>query len=239
MTEQRTTEWYKQRLGKITASEVAVIMKNKRGKVADGELPFADAAYTYLDGKIMENYLPIHETDQLSQNIVEDYIEQHSYASRAAEWGVLNEDYARERYAEEMGVEILQVGFIPYEKYPKLAGGSPDGLVREERGGIEIKCPYTLEKHLQHLLYEAPSDLKSGEPDYYWQCVMNMLITGCDYWDFVSYNPYVYSGKQLKVLRIMRDNDEIKTLEDRIELAVSYIKGQMAKLDNAQMIITK
>ncbi len=247
-------EWYKSRISKITASEVTKLMKERKEPMTEEELaawkeqnpksrattktvPFSDASFTYLNSKVMENYLPLTSTDIHSKNIIEEYIEQHSFSNRATEWGTLMEDSARVRYAEVMGYEVLTVGFVPYDKYPNLAGGSPDGLIREEKGGIEIKCPFTLEKHLQHLLYEKPEDLKDNEPDYYWQCCMNMLVTNCDFWDFVSFNPYVSRSKQLKVLRIPRIDEEINLLMERIDLAVEYIRTQMDKINNMEMII--
>lgn len=252
--DQRTKEWFICRLGKITASEVVNLMKehkepmteeelaewkkaNPKSRVTTKTVPFSDASYTYLNGKVMENYLPIHSKDITSKNIVEEYVEQHSFSNRATEWGVLMEDSARQRYSEEMGYEVIQVGFIPYPEFPNLAGGSPDGMIREEKGGIEIKCPFTLEKHLQHLLYKTPDELKENEPEYYWQCYMNMLVTECDFWDFISYNPYVSRSKQLKVLRIKRNEEEIKLLKERIALAVEYMREQMSKIDNIQTII--
>lgn len=254
--EQRSNEWFKARLGKITASEVSVLMRDRKEPMTDEELaewkaknpksrvttkvvPFSDATFTYLNGKVMENYLPLTSEDIRSKNLVEEYIEQHSFSNRATEWGTLMEDSARLRYSEVMGCEVITVGFEPYKEFPNLAGASPDGMIREERGGIEIKCPFTLEKHLQHLLYEKPEDLKKNEPEYYWQCYMNMLVTGCDFWDFVSFNPYISRSKQLKVLRINRDETEIALLEERLALAVEYIREQMNKINHIEPIIIK
>lgn len=252
--EQRSNEWFKARLGKITASEVAVLMKDRKEPMTEEELaewkeknpksrvttkivPFSDATFTYLNGKVMENYLPLNFKDIHSKNIIEEYIEQHSFSNRATEWGTLMEDTARQRYAEVMGYEVLTVSFEPYKEFPYLAGASPDGLIQEENGGIEIKCPFTLEKHLQHLLYEKPEDLKENEPEYYWQCYMNMLVTEREFWDFVSFNPYISRSKQLKVLRINRDETEIKLLKERIALAIEYIREQMNKINNVETIV--
>ena len=222
MTEEELAEWKK---------------ANPKSRVTTKTVPFSEATYTYLNGKVMENYLPLNSSDIRSRNIVDEYIEQHSFSNRATEWGTLMESDARDRYAETMGCEILEVGFIPYEQFPNLAGGSPDGLIREETGGIEIKCPFTLEKHLQHLLYEKQEDLKENEPEYYWQCIMNMLVTDCDFWDFISFNPYVSRSKQLKVLRINRNEEEFKELAHRIALAVEYIRNKMEQINNIETII--
>lgn len=247
-------EWKRQRLGKITASEISCLMKNHKRAMTDDELAahkaanpksrvttveeaFSDASFTYLNRKVMENYLPLSYSTDEEKNVVDEYIEEHSITNRAMSWGVLWEDTARKRYAESMGYEVLEVGFVPYDKYPKIMGVSPDGLIREENGGCEIKCPYTMEKHLQHLLYKTPQDIKENDEAYYWQMYACMLVTDRDFWDFVSFNPYVSRSKQLKILRVNRDEEEIKTLSERIELAVSYIREKMQELDNIQTII--
>ncbi|MBO4787072.1 MAG: YqaJ viral recombinase family protein [Prevotella sp.] len=256
MIEQRTIEWHKQRLGKITASEIYVLAKDRKVAMTDEELaeykaanpksrvttkvvPFSDATFTYLNRKVMENSMPLWSKDVVSINMIEEYVEQHNVTNRAMQWGTDLEPMARDKYAEVMGYEVFEVGFIPYAKYPNLCGGSPDGLIREEKGMIEIKCPYTLEKHLEHFLYAKPDDLKEGNEQYYWQCIANMLFTDTEYCDFVSYCPYVSPSKQIKVLRIPRNEDDIKLLTERIKLAVDYIKIQLAILNDVKAIITE
>jgi hypothetical protein len=252
--EQRSREWFLARLGKITASEISCLMKNHKRAMKDEELAafkaanpksrvttveeaFSDATFTYLNRKVMENYLPINSKDTYSQNCIDEYIEIHSTSSAATRYGTDIEPMARERYAEIMGYEVYETGFVPYEKYPKLVGGSPDGLIREEIGIIEIKSPFSLEKHMQHFLYECQDDLKENEEDYYWQCVGNMLFTDTTFCDFISFSPYVGKSKQIKVLRIQRRDEEIKLLEERIGLAVDYIREKITQLNNIQMII--
>ena len=251
--EQRSSEWYRARLGHITASECSLLMKNHREPMTPEEIvahkalnpksratlkevPFSDATFTYLNAKVMENYLPLQSDDVLSRNIVDDFVEQHNYTSRAAEWGVMMEDEARNRYAELRGCQVEEVGFVPYDRFPKLVGGSPDGLVGDD-GGIEIKCPFTLDKHMQHYLYVNYAQLRENEPEYYWQCVMNMMVTGRVWWDFVSYCPYVAASKQIKVLRIPRDECDMRSLEDRITLAVEYMRRMMEKIEMTPNII--
>lgn len=251
---QRSDGWKRQRLGKLTASEIHVLMNNHKeemtaeelaeyqlanpkSKVKTKSVPFSDTTYSYLNRKVMENYLPLNSKDQDSMNAIDEYIEQHSFSSRATDHGTLWEDTARIRYAEAMGYEVLEVGFVPYEKYPNLVGASPDGMIREANGGIEMKCPFNLEKHLQHYLYFSPEQLKDEEPAYYWQSVMGMLVTGSEFWDFVSFNPYVSKSKQLKVLRIQRNEDDIRLLANRIDLAVEYMKSSLEKMESIENIV--
>lgn len=253
--EQRTNEWFRARLGHITASECFVLTKDRKEPMTDEELaaykaenpksrvttktvPFSEATFTYLDRKVMENLLPLNSKSIEARNAVDDYIETHAVTNRAMEWGTLMEDEARNRYAREMSYEVFTMGFEPYDRYPNLVGGSPDGAIRQEDGIIEIKCPFQLEKHLQHVLYKTPADLKENEPEYYWQCVLNMLICDMQFCDFISYSPYVSKSKQLKVLRIPRIEEDFRLLRDRIELAVLYIKSRLEQLNIIPNIIT-
>lgn len=252
--EQRTKEWFRARLGKITASEIYVLMKDKKVPMSEEELaeakaanpksrvttkvvPFSDMTETYLNRKVMENYLPLNSKSIESINAVDEYIEEHTETNKAMRYGTFWEDTARNRYAETMGYEVLQVGFVPYDCFPNLVGASPDGMIRQENGGCEIKCPYTVEKHYQHMMYETSNDLKENDPQYYWQIMTCMLVTGCDFWDFVSFNPYMSKSKQLKVLRIQRNEEELKKLKTRIELAVAWMQTAMAQLDKIEKII--
>ena len=253
--EQRTVEWSKARLGKITSSEIYVLTKDRKVGMSEEELaehrtanpksrvttkvvPFSDATFTYLNRKVMENSMPLWSDDVVSVNMVEEYIEQHSTSTRAMQWGSDMEPVARKRYAEAMDYEFFEVGFIPYKTYPNLCGGSPDGMIRQENGVIEIKCPYTLEKHLQHFLYTSAQDLKDNDEQYYWQCVNNMIVTDTDFCDFISYCPYVSQSKQLKVLRIYRNDADVDFLKDRISLAVEYIREKLHALNEVKSIIT-
>lgn len=252
--DQRSNEWFRARLGHITSSEISVLMKDHKEAMTDDELaafkeanpksrvttkmvPFSDATFTYLNRKVMEHYLPINSRDTYSQNCVDEYIEMHSMSNMATRYGTDIEPMARDRYAEVMGYEVYETGFVPYSKFPKLVGGSPDGVIRQEKGVIEIKSPFTLEKHLQHFLYEKPDDLKENEDEYYWQCVANIFFTETDFCDFISFCPYVSKSKQLKVLRIPRIEEEINLLSERIDIAVEYIRSQINKINNMQTII--
>lgn len=254
MIEQRTPEWRRLRLGHITASEISVLLKDRKVAMTEEELaeykaanpksrattkmvPFSDATFTYLNRKVMENLLPVNSKDTYAQNCVDEYIELHSQESAATRYGTEMESMAREKYAETMGYEVYESEFVPYKVYPKLVGGSPDGLIRQENGIIEIKCPFTLEKHLQHVMYVHQRELKENEEEYYWQCVSNMLFTDTEFCDFVSYCPYVSKSKQLKILRVFRDENEIKLLSERIALGVTYMKEQLALLSKVNMII--
>ena len=252
--EQRSMEWRRARLGKLTSSDISVLMKDHKEQMTEEELaeykaanpksrvttkvvPFSDATFSYLNRKVMEHFMPVDSKDQYSQNCIDEYIELHSQESAATRYGTDMESMARDKYAETMGYEVYVTGFAPYDKYPRLVGGSPDGMIRQEVGIIEIKCPFTLEKHMQHLMYESQADLRENEEEYYWQCMANILFTDTQFCDFVSYCPYVSKSKQIKILRVHRDEEDIKLLKERITLAVQYMKDKIDSIKNVENII--
>ena len=116
---QGSTEWFYQRLGKVTASRVAdVIAKTKTGYSAS-----------------RENYMAQLVVERLTNTKAE------SYTSAAMMHGVEQEPFARAAYEAAQGVMVEEVGFVPHPSI-EWAGASPDGLVGDD-GCIEIKCPNT------------------------------------------------------------------------------------------------
>lgn len=251
MIDQRSREWAICRLGKITASEIYVLMKDRKEPMTEEELaewkkanpksrvttktsPFSEATFTYLNRKVMENFLP--KDDVI---MIDGYLDWHNVSSRAMDFGTEWEPDARRHYTEVTGMGVDEAEFIPYKKYPNLVGGSPDGLNHDGIGGIEIKNPYTLEKHMQHLLYMTPQDLKENDEQYYWQCVSNMMFCEREYWDFMSYSPYLSSDLNTKILRIPKDDEEFKLLSERIDLAAEYMQKKLIEISQVNNIITE
>lgn len=243
---QRTKEWFLARKGKITASEVYLLLNNHKEAMTEEELaefkkanpksrtttkevPFSDGTFTYLNKKIAEFYM--------SDNAYLEDVEVHQVNNNAMKYGTFWEDTARQRYALEMGYEVYEVGFIPLKGYELYAGGSPDGMIREENGLIEIKCPFNSEVHQDYLLFEKPEDLKEYNIQYYSQIQMNIIVTECDFCDFVAFDPRTLRDNQLKVIRIPKDIPFCNLLLERIALAKDYYIDRMDKLSNIKTII--
>ena len=249
---QRTKEWFLQRKGKITASECYVLLNNSKvamtedelkawkesnpkSRVTTKEVPFSTGTYSYLDEKIAEFYMP--------DNAYLEYLELCKYETKAMQWGTYWEEEARNHYSTEMGYDIVDAPFIPLKGYEKFAGGSPDGINKDENGIIEIKCPFNPATHLKYLLFEKPEDLLEEVEQYYVQCQYNMMCvelekgTPITFCDFVSFDSRTTATKKLKVLRIPKDEEMQKKLMERTALAVEYIKQQMDKIDNVATII--
>lgn len=111
--EQRTEDWYKARLGKVTASRVASVLAKK-------------------DSATRADYLTDLVLERLTGNPTEMFV------SSAMQWGTDTEPQARMAYEAHTNNLVDEVGFIDH---PTIAnfGCSPDGMVGQE-GLIEIKC---------------------------------------------------------------------------------------------------
>ena len=115
--EQRTDEWFKARLGKVTASRVSdVLAKIKSGEAA-----------------VRRNYKMQLATERLTGQKTD------SYTNQAMQDGIDREDTARQIYEIVRDIKVEQVGFIDHPTI-KMAGASPDGLL-PDNGVLEIKCP--------------------------------------------------------------------------------------------------
>jgi putative phage-type endonuclease len=125
--EQGTEEWFKARLGKVTASRVAdVIAKTKSG--------YSTSRDNYMAQLICERL-----TGQQGE----------SFSNAAMAWGSETEPLARSAYENARGLLVTEVGFVNHPSI-EMSGASPDGLV-ETLGMLEIKCPNTA-THIDTLL---------------------------------------------------------------------------------------
>ena len=209
---QRTTEWYLARKGMITASEIVNILVKSKSK----DEVFGKTAITYLNEKISERFM---DSEQFIY-----YNEDVKRSTPAMKWGNEYEDTAREVYEMATGNTVMDEPFQKLKGFEEFVGGSPDGRLSTMDGIIEIKCPYNPAVHLEHVSWKEPKDLLAGNPQYYAQVQANMMITGTNYCDFISYSPLYRNRLDLSVLRVPRDEDYLKNLQERIELAVEYIK---------------
>jgi putative phage-type endonuclease len=189
MTEiiQGTEEWFAIRCGKVTASRVAdVIAKTKTGW-----------------GASRKNYAAQLLVERMTNTV------QKGYVNAAMQWGTETEPEARAAYQFENNVRVGLVGFVDHPTI-KMAGASPDGLVRED-GLLEIKCPETA-THIEILRGQ------SIPGNYITQMQWQMACTGRQWCDFVSFDPRMREEMRLFIKRVARDASLIKELE--MEVAV-------------------
>src|SRR5699024_467093 len=112
---------------------------------------------------------------------------------------------AREKYiANQADVKVTTVGFI---KHPTIAnaGASPDGLVNDD-DLLEIKCPKTF-THLQF------SKTRQPKREYIFQMQWQMICTGRQWCDFVSYDDRLSAALSYICVRIHYDESLAKEIE--------------------------
>lgn len=217
---QRTTDWYLARKGMITASEIVNILTKGRGK----DEVFGKTALSYLNEKLAERFMDAEQFIFYSEDV--------KRSTPAMRWGNEYEDTARKVYEMASGNTVMDEPFQKLKGFDDYVGGSPDGRLSTMDGIIEIKCPYNPAVHLEHLNWKTPKDLLAGNPQYYAQVQANMLITGTEYCDFISYSPLYRNKMDLSILKVPKDEEYLKNLMERINLAVEYIK-EKEKVYNA------
>jgi putative phage-type endonuclease len=205
MIEQRTEEWFQQRLGKVTASRISdVIAKTKTGVSTS-----------------RQNYLVQLVSERLTGK------KGDSFVNQAMLDGIEREGAARAIYMLNRDVSVTEVGFFDHPVI-KNSGASPDGAVNAEEEGkyaglIEIKCPIET-THTNTLMS------KSVPSKYIPQMQWQLACTGAKWVDFVSYNPNFPMELQLFVARVDRDDTYIAELEAEVIKFLEEVEQTIIKL---------
>jgi len=205
MIEQRTEEWFQQRLGKVTASRISdVIAKTKTGVSTS-----------------RQNYLVQLVSERITGK------KGDSFVNQAMLDGIERESAARELYMRTRGVSVTEVGFFDHPTIA-MSGASPDGAVNAEEDGkyaglIEIKCPIET-THTNTLMS------KSVPSKYIPQMQWQLACTGAKWVDFVSYNPNFPEELQLFVARVDRDDTYIAELEAEVIKFLNEVDQTIIKL---------
>jgi len=243
-TEQRTEEWYAQRLGKFTASRFGDLMTNSRKK--DEVLGATAVSYIY------------EKAAELLTG------ERKEIFGAALDWGTENEPICKAYFQETTGLTIEEMPFVSINDY---SGASPDGFIgvlwtrgdsgieciqgtakltiasadvltlnttpieivaapgagyatKEYGELIEIKCPYNTSNHLK-TAFEGYID-----PKYMWQMQGQMLATGASVCRFVSFDPRIKDERfKLIEIRVEQDLEMQEQLRERLEFANDYLSN--------------
>lgn len=131
-------------------------------------------------------------------------------------YGNETEPLAADFFAKKFNVELEEIGFQTFGEH---AGGSPDRIFDYDgkKHGLEIKCPYNSENQINYLMLTDAWDLKRNYPDYYWQCVSNMLFMDIPVWHFVTYDPR-FVDDSMKMSHLVIDNKFEEVKEDQVKI---------------------
>lgn len=199
--EQGSSDWLKMRLGVITASCAHDLLPSKTGK------GFKQARQTYMNQLIAE--ICTGRGEELN--------------AKALSWGKENEVAARAAYQFEAGEKIEDGGFI--YGLDKRVGCSPDGIVTGKNKGLELKCPYSSDTHINFLVQDVIKD------EYITQCQWSMWVAGFDVWAFASFDPRM-KKHMIKIQLIERD-PKMMALFD--EIVPGFIEEMNQILDRLEI----
>ena len=164
-----------------------------------------------------KNYLAELVIERLTTPPTED----NGYKNQSMQFGIDNEPVARLAYELETGNTVEEAFF---EQLDDDIGASPDGYVRDD-GLIEIKCPNTA-THIDTLRSQKVPN------QYFVQIQGQLLCTGRDWCDFVSFDPRLPENAQLFIKRVNRDELFIKELRHELKKFIKEVDKEVSFIAN-------
>ena len=192
--DQNSDEWIQIRVGKFTASTF-------------GDLFMKPDTKTYQNAIIKVAYEKVTGESE------------ESYSNKWMQRGHEREPLAREAYELLTFSTIEPGGFYEYNEF---VGASPDGKIKGENGGVELKCPSF---NVYHEYLETGKLPKS----YYWQVHGQLLCTG---WDFIDYMPFSSLKLKLITLRVYRDEKVLDELKSKLTGCIEEVQCLIKKIQS-------
>lgn len=181
------------RPGYLTPSTFSDLMSNGRGSDQMGK-----TALKIVDNLIMDLLGVIREEEP---------------TPKTCQWGIDHEWEAIQKYQEETFREVQCPVDFKESATHSYVGGTMDGLIGKN-GGIEIKCPFSSNEHLNNL-----KNAKQFKTIYKYQLQGYFWIFELEWIDCVSYDPRFPEPNNLTIHRVYPDLDIIEALKTRCELA--------------------
>lgn len=198
--DQRSDEWYQARLGRLTGSAAGEMLAT----IKSGEA----AARRDLRVRLV--------VERLTGQPQED-----GYTNAWMQRGIDKEPDALAAYEALTGSMAWPVGFLAHDDL--MAGCSPDGLVNDGKGVLELKCP----KSATHLSYLKASQIPSL---YMPQLTHNLWITGADWADFVSFDDRFQSELQIVHMRLHASDVDLSAYELTVRLFLAEVDKEVEAL---------
>jgi len=184
--EQRSDEWFKARLGRFTGSTISKLM----GGPATREGEILQKVEEILTGGWREINAP------------------------SLEWGTKLEPALIYEYEKRTKQSVGDIAFVPFGEW---GGCSPDGKILGKNKIIEGKCPSNGRYHLEALLIKDQEDFKNNatikKRGYYNQVIWNMMVTGADACDWISYDPRFNSPLNMRIITIEHDQERWEEIQ--------------------------
>jgi hypothetical protein len=184
---QRSPEWFKLRLGRVTASRLddwLAVSKSKAGP-----------------GKPLKKRLDYEKELLFERSFGVSY---ENFVSAAMQEGIDFEDFARKQYEKITGTVVEEVGCW----YNDLFVASPDGVIvkRNENGDVESFKDVIGLIETKVLRDNSFTDvLTDGVPEKHWRQIQGCLYASKAEWeDYVAIN---LNTKKIKIIRVYPDQE--------------------------------
>lgn len=168
---QGTAAWVRERIGHLTASNMAKAIAFKK------------------DGKETAERAKL-KAQVIAERMVDGAVDH--YVTPEMEWGLMYEHEAQAKYAELSGRHVTPGGFV-HHRTIEFFGASPDSFVDHD-GLLETKCPKT-ETHIGYMLAGVVPE------DYQPQMLAQIACTGRKWVDFCSYDPRIKDERRRIFIR--------------------------------------
>lgn len=193
---QGSDEWHQARCGLLTASEIKLLLSPKTLKPLNNDK--TRAHIWELAAQRISNYVePTYIGDDMLR-------------------GHADEILACELYAKHFA-PVIECGFITNDEWGFMLGCSPDGLVGDD-GGLECKSrrqKFQVQTIVEHHRAGTIPD------DFILQVQTCLLITGRQWWDFISYS----GGMPMRPIRVEANTE----IQDAIIEAAGEAERQIAE----------
>lgn len=187
--QQRSDEWFEQRRGKCTASELYKIM---------GVRGFGETGESYTFDKACEVVFGLPDEDE--QIITWDMLR-----------GQQLEPLAFSKFKELKELDFLEVKESQFIDFNDYSGASPDGFV-SNNSNLEIKCPKR-----NNFFKIVAMEHEAINKNYIYQMQFQMMATNTDKTYFFNY--YIDKGFEMwHELEVYPDEKIIKTINERLEM---------------------
>lgn len=215
--DQGSAEWFTLRMGIPTASEFhRIIQPGGEPRFKKNGEPYKTSAGELSEGRWAYAY----------ELAIERLLKESKMTIDGLQWverGKMLEADAVELYEAIYG-PTAKCGFLMPDT--KIWGCSPDRLLCDDVGGLEIKCP-SGPKHLAYFI-DGPGT------NYKCQVQGSLLISGFDHWDFLSYHPQLPEV----LIRFERDQPFIDKMEAGLRQFLTEIDEVCAKVKEAGFVPT-
>ena len=130
--------------------------------------------------------------------------QESDYVSADMQYGIDREADAFAAYEAETGLVVAPCGFFAHDTV--LAGGSPDGVITDGHGILELKCC----KSATHLEFLKARTIPAA---HLAQIQHNLWITGAAWCDYVSFDDRFPAALQLAIVRVEATEREVTGYE--------------------------